>query len=204
MIRIFKSKNNKNLGNELESYKKRYKLLDMKNEELRSQNRFLKEHLIETKRILDMHIESNYSASSSLFELNGVSERQASKKILNGLTKEFTICDEKIFDLQHKNLISELQCNVMQELMQEYLNAMHKVCIAHEEKKSRIDLSQYYRVIDNLRLSTGSTDILQIIFMGDNILKMMLSSFGYIKNEDTNSGKDVYLLCQQTTKDMQN
>ena len=24
-----------------------------------------------------------------------------------------------------------------------------------------------------------------------------------IKNEDTNSGKDVYLLCQQTTKDMQ-
>ena len=40
--------------------------------------------------------------------------------------------------------------------------------------------------------------------MGDNILKMMLSSFGYIKNEDTNSGKDVYLLCQQTTKDMQN
>ena len=88
--------------------------------------------------------------------------------------------------------------------MQEYLNAMHKVCIAHEEKDSRIDLSQYYRVIDNLRLSTGSTDILQIIFMGDNILKMMLSSFGYIKNEDTNSGKDVYLLCQQTTKDMQN
>lgn len=199
MIRIFKSKKNKNLGNELENYKKRYKLLDMKNEELRSQNRFLTEHLIETKRILDMHIESNNPTSSSLFELNGVSGRQASIKILNGLTKEFTICDEKIFDLQHKNFISELQCNIMQE----YLNAMHKVCNAHEEKDSRIDLSQYYRVIDKLRLSTGSTDILQIIFMGDNILKMMLSSFGYIKNEDTNSGKDVYLLCQQTTKDMQ-
>ena len=105
MIRIFKSKKNKNLGNELESYKKRYKLLDMKNEELRSQKRFLTEHLIETKRILDMHIESNNLTSSSLFELNGVSRRQASIKIINGLTKEFTICDARIFDLQHKNFI---------------------------------------------------------------------------------------------------
>ena len=101
-----------------------------------------------------MHIESNYSTSSSLFELNGVSKRQASIKIINGLTKEFTICDEKIFDLQHKNFISELQCNIMQE----YLNAMHKVCIAHEEKDSRIDYIlcndvNVFNVINDLKIA---------------------------------------------------